>query len=738
MNEEVKIAQVIVNSSANDLNRIFDYKIPEGYEIGKNIDIGYRVLVSFANYKSLEIGYIIGFKKESEYKCKTISRVCDKTFDDNRLEIAKWMAKRYFCNFSDVLKLLVPPGTKTKIDKVNIKYERFVKLTEHFLNSQDEFKIRSDKQKRIIEFLKDNKEIPASILYEVTDTNSAVVKTLADKNICESFKVEVLRNPFFAKHVKRDEAPELSEEQKSIINSISINKFNEYLIYGVTGSGKTEIYLNLIDQVIKQNKTAIILVPEISLTPQITDRFLARFGRIIAILHSKLSNGERYDEWRRIDSGEAKIVIGARSALFAPAKDLGIIIIDEEHDSSYKSETTPKYDAREVARVMAQKADIPLVLGSATPDIRSYYKAENTDDIKLLKLTKRVSSAGMPTVKTVDMRKELAQGNKTVLSKELYEELKKNLENKEQTMLFLNRRGYSTFIMCRDCGYVVKCDKCDVAMTYHITKNKLLCHYCGAEKQNVTICPVCGSENIRYFGTGTQKIEQALNKIFPEASIIRMDIDTTNVKNGHEIILNRFKNEKIDILLGTQMITKGHDFSNVTLVGVLAADSSMNISDYRASERTFQLITQVCGRAGRGDKKGRAIIQTYMPDEFVIQMAEKQDYLSFYKSEIKVREKLNYPPFCDIMIGVLMGPNESTVKNDAKLFYDIFKEHFELFNPMPAPISKVNDNFRWRVLGKMQMNDKNIDLINICLDNFEQLKSKDTRLNFDINPNNMN
>ena len=388
--------------------------------------------------------------------------------------------------------------------------------------------------------------------------------------------------------------------------------------------------------------------------------------------------------------------------------------------------------------MMAQKFNIPLVLGSATPDIRSYYKALNTDEIKLLTLSNRISSAGMPEVKIVDMRSELAKGNKTVFSSLLHDEIKKNLDNKEQTMLFLNRRGYSTFVMCRDCGYVVKCDKCDVAMTYHITKNKLLCHYCGLEKQNVTICPSCGSENIRYFGTGTQKIEKSINTIFPDASIIRMDIDTTNVKNGHEIILNKFRDEKIDILLGTQMITKGHDFSNVTLVGVLAADSSMNISDYRAQERTFQLITQVCGRAGRGDKKGRAVIQTYMPEEFVIQMASKQDYLSFYKSEIKVREKLNYPPFCDIMIAVIVGQNESAVKKDAEAFHSIFKDHFELYNPMPAPISKVNDNFRWRVLGKLKLSEKNIDLINMCLDNFEQIKSKDTKLNFDINPNNMN
>ena len=509
------------------------------------------------------------------------------------------------------------------------------------------------------------------------------------------------------------------------------------------GSGKTEIYLQLIEKVLAQGKNAIVLVPEISLTPQITDRFLSRFGRIIAILHSKLSNGERFDEWRRIQNKEARIVIGARSALFAPLDNVGIIIIDEEHDSSYKSETTPKYDARDVARQIAKKYDSVLVLGSATPDIRTFYRAKNSDKdfikdkIKLLELTERVSAYGLPEVRVVDLRNELASGNKTVFSTLLYNEIKKNLENHEQTMLFLNRRGYSTFIMCRDCGYVVKCDNCDVAMTYHITKNKLLCHYCGAEKIPVSVCPECGSNNIRYFGTGTQKIEAQINKIFPEASVIRMDVDTTATKNAHEIILNKFRNEKIDILLGTQMITKGHDFSNVTLVGVLAADSSINIGDYRASERTFQLLTQVAGRSGRGEKRGRAIIQTYMPDEFSIVTAQKQDYLSFYDKEIKVREKLKYPPFCDIIVAVVVGEKEAEVIDDSNKIFNIFEKQFETFAPMPAPISKINDNFRWRVLIKAKIDEKVIQTINYCLDNFEKIKSKDTKLNFDINPNNM-
>ena len=735
------IAEIIVNSSASELNRIFDYKVPEGYEIGKNIDIGYRVLVSFAFRKQLEIGYIIGFKESSQYKCKSISKVVDIAFDKTKAEVAKWMAKRYFCNLSDVLKLLVPPGTSNKIDNVKIKTERWVKLAD-FDSKEDLLKNnkikKTDKQQRIIDFLLDNKEIPVAILLEVTNTTAAVLKTLEKNGIVESFYVEVSRNPFINKHIKRTEPLALTKEQSDVINEIKLNDFGQYLIHGVTGSGKTEIYLQLIEKVISSGKTAIVLVPEISLTPQITDRFLARFGRIIAILHSKLSQGERYDEWRKIQKGDARIVIGARSALFAPIKDVGIIIIDEEHDASYKSETTPKYDAREVAKKIAEVNKAALILGSATPDVRTYFKAKHKiENIKLLELKNRISKNGLPEIKIVDLRDELASGNKTVFSRLLYQEIKKNLKNKEQTILFLNRRGYSTFIMCRDCGYVVKCEKCDVSMTYHITKNKLLCHYCGEEKANVTVCPECSSNNIRYFGTGTQKIESEIHKYFPEASVIRMDVDTTTTKNAHETILNKFKDEKIDILLGTQMITKGHDFENVTLVGVLAADSSINIGDYRANERTYQLLTQVAGRAGRGDKKGRAIIQTYMPDEFSIITAQKQIYEDFYINEINVREKLNFPPFCDIIIAVITGTEEKAVIKDSETFYDIFKEYFETYKPVPAPISKINENYRWRVLIKAKITNEVIEKLGFCLDNFEILRNKANKLNFDINPNSM-
>ena len=732
------IAEIIVNSSATELDRVFDYEVPKELEIGEDIKIGYRVLVSFARRKQLEIGYVIGFKEKSQYKCKEISKVLDQAFDENKMKLAKWMAERYFCTLSDVLRLFVIPGTSQKYDKVKIKTERWVKLTEKGNAALETIQneIKTDKQRKIYEFLKDNTEIPVSILIDATGTSTSILKTLENKGIVESFQVEVLRNPFLAKRISKSIPLELTEEQARVKSQVKIGEYGEYLLHGVTGSGKTELYLQWIEEVLKSGKTAIVLVPEISLTPQITDRFLARFGRVIAILHSKLSLGERYDEWRRIQNGDAKIVIGARSALFAPIKNVGIIIIDEEHDASYKSETTPKYEAKEVARQMAKMSNATLILGSATPDIKTYYNAKN-NKLKLLELKNRISQNGLPTIEIVDLREELASGNKTVFSRLLYQEIKKNLAQKEQTILFLNRRGYSTFVMCRDCGYVVKCEKCDVSMTYHITKNKLLCHYCGAEKQNVLICSECGSHNIRYFGTGTQKIEGEIHKYFPEASVIRMDVDTTTTKNAHEKILNRFRNEKIDILLGTQMITKGHDFENVTLVGILAADSSIHMGDYRANEKTYQLLTQVSGRAGRGEKRGRAIIQTYMPDEFSILAAKKQVYEDFYQNEINVREKLNFPPFCDIIVAVIMGTDENSVMQDAKLFYQIIKEKFETYSPVPAPISKINENYRWRILSKAKVDENEIQMLQKCLCDFEMKKTKDTKLNFDINPNSM-
>ena len=487
-----------------------------------------------------------------------------------------------------------------------------------------------------------------------------------------------------------------------------------------------------------------MLVPEISLTPQTVNRFISRFGEEkIAVLHSKLSPGERFDQWQKIQKGIAKIVIGPRSAVFAPVHDLGIIIIDEEHDGSYKSEMSPRYHVKHVAGFIAKKNDIPLVLGSATPSIDTYYKGLN-GDIEILELKSRANNMDLPNVEIVDLRQELKDGNRSMLSNRLFQEITKNLQDKKQTILFLNRRGFSTFVMCRECGYTVKCKSCDVTLTYHNSEKKLKCHYCGYETDIVKKCPECNSDNIRYFGTGTQKLEAEINKIFPDASTIRMDIDTINKKDSHEKILEKFKNENVDILIGTQMIVKGHHFPNVTLVGVIAADTNLNIEDFRANEKTFQILTQVAGRAGR-EQKGRVIIQTYNPDNFSIEYAKKQDYKLFYNTEIMLRKNLRYPPFCDILTFLFTGENENEVIDISKDIHVFFKNKIKidklkilLYSPVPAPIEKIKNKYRWRIIVKCICDDQIIFAVNECLQYFDKIKKSDTtKVIVDLNPNNM-
>ena len=486
-----------------------------------------------------------------------------------------------------------------------------------------------------------------------------------------------------------------------------------------------------------------MLVPEISLTPQTVDRFLGRFGEEkIAVLHSKLSLGERYDQWKKIERGDAKIIIGARSAIFAPAKDLGLIIIDEEHDDSYKSETNPRYNAKEIASYIGNNKNIPVLLGSATPDMSTYYKAQK-GEIQFLELTKRANNSSLPDVEIIDLRKELATGNKTMISTKLHSLIEENLENKKQTILFLNRRGFSTFIMCRDCGYTAKCKNCDITLTYHLKENKLKCHYCGYETNALTVCPECKSKNIRYFGTGTQRLEEQIREMFPQASVIRMDIDTVTKKNSHEDILNKFKNDGIDILIGTQMVVKGHHFPNVTLVGVIAADSSLNIDDYRAHERTFQILTQVAGRAGRGKDKGKVIIQTYNPDSFCIQYSQKQDYKLFYDTEINIRKQLRYPPFCDIILIGISSTNYKEIEKNAKIIYEDIKQKIKtkklqiiLYKPVPAPIDKIKNRFRWRIIIKCKIDEKLIDEISDTIEKVSNTRGN-TRVIVDTNPTNM-
>ena len=751
------IAEVIINSNAKNLNKTFDYLVPTDLE--DKISVGSRVLVQFGNKKTLEEGYIVDFKEKSEFeaKLKQISKIEDKLYlSKQNIELAKWMAHRYFCNVSDCIKLMLPPGktTKNQEKRINDKKQNFIYLAKEVDEVNEDIeskKIKSEKQIRALRFLMNNintnQEISSIDLQMFADVSLAILKTLEKNGYIEIVEKEVERNPFLHKVVQKTTNLELTLEQQDAFEkvnaSLQVGEYDEFLLFGITGSGKTEIYIRLIEEALKLGKSSIMLVPEISLTPQTVDRFLGRFGEEkIAVLHSKLSLGERYDQWKKIERGDAKIVIGARSAIFAPAKNLGLIIIDEEHDDSYKSEMSPRYNAKEIASYIGNNKNIPVVLGSATPDMSTYFKAQN-GEIQFLELTKRANSSNLPEVEIVDLRKELATGNKTMISTKLHELIKENLVNKKQTILFLNRRGFSTFIMCRDCGYTAKCKNCDITLTYHLKENKLKCHYCGYEINALTVCPECGSKNIRYFGTGTQKLEEQIKDMFPEASVIRMDIDTVTKKNSHEDILNKFRNEGIDILIGTQMVVKGHHFPNVTLVGVIAADGSLNIDDYRAHERTFQILTQVAGRAGRGKDKGKVIIQTYNPDTFCIQYAQKQDYKLFYNTEINIRKQLRYPPFCDIILIGLSSTNYKEIEKSAKLIFEDIKQKIKikklqiiLYKPVPAPIDKIKNRYRWRIIIKCIIDEKLINEIN---DTIEKITSKKNNLRVivDTNPSNM-
>ena len=741
------VVEVIINSNVKNLNRIFDYNVPN--EMEKDIVIGRRVLVPFGRLKEAQEGFIIGIKDKSEYEIKDILKVLtDSPIDSEKIELSKLMARKYFCNISDCIKLMLPPGTTTTNfeNRIKEKSARFVYLlkSEDEINEDIENKVlKSDKQIRILKFLIENDEVSTVDLETFTETTSANIKTLENKGYIEVLEKQVDRNPFSNKNIEKTYNLTLTNEQQEAFDEINEkiinNEFAEFLIFGVTGSGKTEIYLQLIGEVIKKNKVAIVLVPEISLTPQMVERFIARFGEEkIAVLHSKLSVGERFDQWKKIESGKVNIVIGARSAIFAPIKNLGLIIIDEEHDSSYKSDKSPRYNAKEIANFLAKRNNIPLVLGSATPDITTYYNALN-DKINLISLTKRANNSKLPNVKIVDLKEELANGNRSMLSRRLFSAIESNLNRKKQTILFLNRRGYSTFVMCRDCGYTVKCNKCNVTMTYHSDDNRLKCHYCGYERKNVTVCPECGSKNIRYFGTGTEKLEAEIHKIFPNASTIRMDVDTVTKKNSHEMILDKFKNENIDILIGTQMVVKGHHFPNVTLVGVIAADSSLFIDDYRSNERTFQILTQVAGRAGREGDDGQVIIQTYNPENFAIECSKLQNYQMFYDEEIKFREMLKYPPFCDIIkIDINDTSINSVSKISMQIYQNLLKQNTEnkmiLYQPMPSPIDKIKNRYRWRIIGRCRFSNKIIDMVN---NSIQGIKSKTARITIDVNPNSM-
>ena len=676
------LAKVLVNMTVKKLNKVYDYLIPA--ELQPKAEVGMRVNVNFGNGKGRQIeGIIVKLEKrndlEDNRKLKYIDEILDTEsyLNEKRLRLGKWIAKMYFCNVYDALKLMLPPGTngiaKNKdLDGKMVKMVRLLKSHEEIQDDIEFERVTSPKQIKLLRFLIDYDFTALSDIINGLEVSRVIVKTLEKNGY-----VEVYEMPKPAEEVidvKRDSKLEATDEQQVVIDSIneklSRGVFNEALLYGVTGSGKTEVYLQIIEKCIDIGKNAIVLVPEIALTHQTKQRFISRFGDIVSVIHSKMTISERKKEWKRIKENKAKIVIGPRSALFVPSNNIGLIIIDEEHDSSYSSFTTPKYITREVAEYIAYENNACLLLGSATPDVSTMYKAEQ-GKIDYYELTKRPANIQNPDIEIVDMKEETLLGNK-VFSNRLKEEIEKNLANKEQTFLFLNRRGFSSYIVCQACSHILKCRNCDVNLTYHKKSNLLLCHYCSFVENNKSICPKCGSDNLKLGGSGTQNIEEKIKEIFPSAKVLRMDMDTTIKKGMHEKLLDEFKEGRADILVGTQMISKGHDIENVTLVGVINVDSTFAGNDFLSSQRAFQNLLQVAGRAGRGSKKGRVILQAYDTENYILECLKNNSYDDFYDKEIEAREIFKYPPFCDMLLIELSSEFKYDVMKDSSKLYDIF------------------------------------------------------------------
>jgi len=602
-------------------------------------------------------------------------------------------------------------------------------------------------QIRIIEMLIENEYLPVRDMIRFLGVSRSSVESLSKRGVIDLREIEINREPGGDRVYENTEPLIMNLEQKNVteelIKGFDEEKLNEYLLHGVTGSGKTEIYMQLIKYCCDLGKQSIVLVPEISLTPQMIERFKGRFGNKVAVIHSRLSLGERFDQWRLIRDEKVDIVVGARSAVFAPFKKLGLVIIDEEHENTYKSEITPRYHAREIAKERLKGKNAILLYGSATPSVETYFDALN-GSIKMLKMNLRANKMMMPAMETIDMRNELENGNRSMFSESLIKELIDNIENKQQAILFLNKRGSASFVLCRACGLVMRCPNCSISLTYHSHDERLICHYCGYTVKNPAKCPKCSSDYIRHFGTGTQKVEESIKKQFPKASVIRMDMDTTTGKNSHEEILKSFVKNNINILIGTQMIAKGHDFPNVTLVGVLAADSLLNTGDFRASERTFQLITQVSGRAGRGKIPGRVIIQTYNTEDFSIVSACNNDYNAFYKKEISIRESLNYPPFTNVAIIIVSGTIDKKVYETACAIKmelssgTLEKEGVEVLGPARSPLSKIKNKYRWRIVIKCKDTDKILEIFENISSKFDKKnKTDNVTVSMDINPVNM-
>lgn len=717
-----KIATVAVDNTFFSFDTDYDYILPNEFEAY----VGSRVNVPFGKGNTVRSGIIISIKQEdnNNTQLKSIVEVLDRPLSDEMVSLALWMKERCFCSTYDCLKQMLPRS----YGKIGSKSLRMVRLTEN----EFDFGTLTNKQRNVCELLADIGAAGVNEICEFCSVGISVLNTLKKHNVVEFYNKEVLRNPYStAKEVVKENIVLSPEQNKAYLqNRKLLDKGGVGLLFGVTGSGKTQIYLKLIDDVLDAGRDAIVLVPEISLTPQVLEKFHSRYGSKTAVIHSGLSLGERNDEFKRIDRGEAKIVIGTRSAVFAPVHNLGIIIIDEEQEQTYKSERTPRYNAKDVARYRTKYNNALLLLGSATPSIESYSNALK-GKYTLSVLNERYGNSVLPNVVTVDMKNELRNGNKSCISSVLRESLIETVENGKQAILLINRRGYNTFIACNECGHILTCPNCSISLTYHSYNNRLTCHYCGYTKRLDNKCDNCQSDSVRYSGYGTQRIEEEVSALVPGARVLRMDADTTSTKFSHEKLLNQFAQKEYNILIGTQMVAKGLDFEDVSLVGVVNADNSLYDESYFANERAFDLITQVVGRAGRRNTQGKAIIQTVNPYNEIIEFASNQDYKAFYDSEIQIRKLMIYPPFCDIFLATFTGENENDVALCAKAF---FEEMVELnksqysdvklvaLGPTPARISKINNSYRYRLALKTKNNKRIRQMITNILKSVQKNK----------------
>lgn len=714
--------KVLIETRVKSNDMTFTYHVPSNVE--DNLLIGKRVLVPFSN-RMVE-GFVLGYDaKTDDYEIKDIIKIIDDepVLNDELIILGIYMSKKYLCPLINCYQSMLPKALKAGVKNGGgIKKLLYVKLNDNVINAD----VKVKKQLEIIDFLKDNKEVLKSSIQSKSSLGKLIEKGIVLEYYKETYrKVET--------ELDRKEIL-LTKEQKLVSKTIKsyLNKQLVTLLYGVTGSGKTEVYIDAVKEVVKSGKSAIILVPEISLTPQITARFKGVFKDEIAILHSSLSDGERYDEYRKIIRKEVSVVIGARSAIFAPLNNIGIIIIDEEHSESYKQENNPRYSTLDIAVERSKTHECPVILGSATPKIESYARAKK-GYYQLLELPSRVNNKPLPKVSIVDMKKEIRKGN-AIFSDELRNKINDRLIKKEQVMLLLNRRGYANYLTCNNCGFVFKCPNCDITLTYHKTSGMMRCHYCGYASKKLEVCPACKEKSIKQMGVGTEKLEEKIKEEFPLAKVLRMDADATSKKGSHNKIISSFNTGEYNVLVGTQMISKGLNFPCVTLVGVINADVSLNIPNFRSSEQTFSLLDQVIGRSGRADKEGEAVIQTFNPDHYSIICASNHDYKSFFNHEMYVRKKLNYPPFCFITLVKISSKDFNYGIGEAKKISNYLRQNLKntsVLGPSIASVLKVNNNYNFSVILKYKKEEKLYYFLNQIIKIYEGNAKIKVSLDFD-------